>query len=251
MERWRRIQQVLDIVARHGKKGVRVADLVRELDLPRATAYRMMYGLEEIGVVVFNHVTGCYHIGTQVLEWASAFLSQSSLVQALQETVSHVTAEMQLFSYAAWLQDDHMVCVATAQPRSVYPVYVKLGCRLPLRASAAAKTLLSLMSSESVSRCLDRDQTGSHLWAPTPYTLSVREFIEDLAIVRKQGWAVCRDELEVGNSAIAVRVGKRASVAVVGPTPVVGASESEIVRTLRNAAGQVEPSVLLMGQVGG
>lgn len=251
MERWHRIQQVLDIVASCGKKGAGVADLMRELELPKATAYRMMYGLQEIGVVVFNQVTGRYHIGTKVLEWASAYLSQSSLVEALQETVSYVTAEVQLFSYAAWLQDDHLVCLATAQPRSVYPVYVKLGSRLPLRASAAAKTLLAPMTVETVSRLLDRDETDAQLWAPTPFTLSVREFIEDLAIVRKQGWAVCRDELEVGNSAIAVRIGMRVSVAVVGPTPVIGARESAIIRTLRHAASKVEPSVFLIGQVGG
>lgn len=248
MERWQRIVNIIDLIAGEGDRGVGVGEIAGRLDLPRATVYRTLNGLADSGILS-RLPGGGFSLGLKALEWAGRFLAHARFVQPLQEAVNQVTQALGLFSYAAWMQDDAILCVAIAQPRRLYPVYVRLGARLPLRASAAAKVLLAGLPEGTARRLLAEEALPG--WEPTPFTLSVEGAFAELVDIRQKGWAVCMEELEVGNSALAVALGPSASLAVVGTTTVVGARQEEILGVLRDVAAAWRVPLDLYARAGG
>ncbi len=244
MERLERIVKLMDFVARHGRQGVSLAQIGYALELPKATLYRLVNELCQVELLIHDPKTNRYHLGWQVFAWAAVFLQRSPYVDLLSDVVNRITDRCQLFSFAAVLTGNKVVTVAIATPRAFYPVYVRLGSSVPLRASAVSKVLLAGMDAKQAYELLRGEELDPSVWSPTPYTLSVDDAFEELETIRRQGWAQCRNELEMGNSAIAVPVGAMekswVGLAVVAPTEVIEQREREIMEILREEAQRLE-----------
>ncbi len=246
MERLDRIVRVMELVSQQGRDGASINQIGYVLELPKASLYRLVSDMEQAGLLIHNARLNRYFLSWTVFEWASAYYAQSSYVDVLQEAVNNLTQDVQLFTYASVFQSGRMFSIAVATPRSFYPVYVKLGARVPLRASAPGKVLLAHYPSDKVAYWLAQEEKELGFWTPTPYTQSMESFQHDLPQVDHQGWALCRDELEIGNSALAVPVGTSpcwVSLTVVAPTLVVAERTTELVAALRKTAGTIASSL--------
>lgn len=255
MERLDRFVKVLDFVARHGRQGVSLAQVGYALELPKASLYRLINDLEQAELIIHDHKTNRYYLGWQVFTWAALFLNQSSFVELLNDAVSQITAQCQLFSYAAIFTRGQVLTVATASPRAFYPVYVKLGTSVPLRAAAVSKVFLSMLDATTARQLLENEELEPGFWSPTPHTLTVDGALDELGEIRRQGWAACRNELEMGNSALAVPVGPLektwVSLAVVAPTEIIVSREREILDILREVAQSLEGPLELAQAIDG
>ncbi|MDA8194061.1 MAG: IclR family transcriptional regulator [Thermaerobacter sp.] len=255
MERLDRFVKVLDFIARHGRQGVSLAQVGYAIELPKASLYRLINDLEQAELIIHDTKTNRYYLGWQVFTWAALFLNQSNFVELINDAVAQITARCQLFAYGAIFTRGQVITVATASPRAFYPVYVKLGTSVPLRAAAVSKIFLSMLDPEIAQRFLQNEELEPGFWSPTPHTLTVDQALGELAEIRRQGWAACRNELEMGNSAVAVPVGPLektwVSLAVVAPTEIIANREREILDTLRDVAQSVEGPLELAQAIDG
>ncbi len=242
MERLDRVVRVMELVSQQGHEGASLTQIGYVLELPKASLYRLVADMEQSGLLSHNARLNRYFLNWRVFEWATTYFGRTSYVELLQDAVNSLTQSVQLFSYAAVLQGGRLFSVSVATPRNFYPVYVKLGSRVPLRGSGPGKILLSQYSSERVTELLDQEDRELGFWTPTPYTQSTSALTQEMQQMHQQGWALCRDELELGNSALAVPVGAMpwwVSLSIVAPTLVIAERTTELVDALKAVSQQI------------
>ena len=207
---------ILEILARAGEAGV--TDLARELGVHKSTAFRLVAALERRDLVEQHVGRGKYRLGTGVLRLAGATTSRLDVVQESRQvarTLARRTGEtvnVAVLSDGAALYLDQVAGSSALQPHNW------VGQRIPLHATSNGKVLLSALDGENL------DQQLHDLRAYTAHTITTVEALQqELDEVRRRGFAIAIDELEVGLTAIAapIRNGageSAASMSISGPT---------------------------------
>lgn len=195
----------LSILEFLGDQGsVSIADVARELDLSRTVAYRLLSTLEARSFVRRND--GIYRLGpklfalAQHVEWAvrdAADPFMARLVESLKETVVLAVRDgLETLSVHRLVSRERIVQVS-------YPP----GLRHPLTATAGGKVMLAYAEPEDRRRVI----------GPGGKALE-----NELAKIRRRGYASGVDELQPGMSALAAPIssvdGVAASVVVYTPT---------------------------------
>ncbi len=163
-----------------------VADLARELDLPRATVRRAVLTLEHLG---FLRADGrSLSLTPQVLRLATAYLTGDPLGTVLQPACEEVVAELGEPCGVAVLDGPDAVMVARALPRQLVAVGAGVGYRVPAATSALGRVLLAGRGDGGGSG----SDGGSGGGGP------------DLDRVREEGFAYVADEVEPGLQSVAV-----------------------------------------------
>jgi DNA-binding IclR family transcriptional regulator len=207
---------ILEILARTGEVGV--TELARELGVHKSTAFRLVAALERHDLVEQHVGRGKYRLGTGILRLAGATTSRLDLVQE-SRPVTRVLAQhtgetvnIAVLSDGAALYMDQVAGSSALQPHNW------VGQRIPLHATSNGKVLLSAMSDDEVRREVPQ------LAAFTANTItSLDILLDELAEVRRRGYALAVDELEIGLTALAAPVRNShgevlASLSLSGPT---------------------------------
>jgi DNA-binding IclR family transcriptional regulator len=192
---------VVDTIARTGP--LSLAELVRETELPRPTAYRLAVALEEHALLV-RDAEGRFALGGKLTGWAAA--AEHGLIARaapiLAALVEQTGESAQLFTR----EGDRRVCVASHERPSGLRDTVPLGAVLPLSRGSGGKVLLA--------------------WAADAAEFDVDA--KALAAVRRRGWAESIGERESGVASVSAPVRDAggavvAAISVSGPADRLGA----------------------------
>lgn len=178
-----------------------IADVARITGLPRAVARRCLYTLMQLGYAGFDGRT--YFLRPKVLALGYAYLSSASLGSALQPYLERVSAATGESCSVGVLEEDEVVYVARASARRIMTLALNVGSRVPAYCSAMGRVLLAHRPEDELAAFLDRVQ----LVPLTEHTLTSRAALQEaLERVRRQGFALVDQELELGLRSIAVPV---------------------------------------------
>ncbi len=104
---------------------------------------------------------------------------------------------------ASILDNTEIVYIARAAQKRVMSINLMPGSRLPAYSASMGRVLLAALSDTEVDAILAASQLKAH----TPRTLTDPRLLkEEIAKVRRQGYAVIDQELEIGLCSIAVPV---------------------------------------------
>ncbi|MGE5619491.1 MAG: IclR family transcriptional regulator [Sphingomonadaceae bacterium] len=193
-----------------------VSELGRAVNLPRATALRLLSVLVRRGLV--EKVQGRYQIGVGVVPMAHAFLLGNNLSRAalpvLQELAAASGATVSLFVRLGF----HRVVVQRVEGLQPLRYVMPIGQRLPLHVGAG-KVLAAAMSPEQLQQMLDG---LGEMRLATGQILTRDALLAELQKVRHQGFAVSRNERTMGVVSVSAPVvgpdgSTLAAVAVIGP----------------------------------
>lgn len=211
-----RAVSILEFLAQHGTLGVTA--LAKELGVHKSTASRLVAALERRGLVEQVEERGQYRIGVGILRLAGATSARLDLVQQARPICRELAADTGDTVNLVTLDGSAALYIDQIAGASTLSSYNWVGQRIPLHATSNGKILLSELTPAEVSRL-----TGE-LTAYTDRTLtSAGAFGRELDEVRKNGYAVARDELDLGLTALAAPIRNAhgeivASVSVSGPT---------------------------------
>jgi DNA-binding IclR family transcriptional regulator len=157
-------------------------DVVEATGLTRATAHRLIRGLEEHGFLVFLGGQG-YRLGPRLVRLASTAMRELPLreiAHPVLERLAQTTGESaQLFVR----RGDVRVCVDAVESDNELRTIVSVGAELPLWAGSAGKVFLAWMEEPERSLLISH---ARRLTRDTP----VGEILErDLGLVERRGWA--------------------------------------------------------------
>jgi len=184
----------------HGEAGV--TELARRLGLHKSTASRLLATLEKRGLVEQDEESGKYRLGLVVIrlaEHAERTLDLRSLAMPELDRLARATRET---TGLGVLDGDQMLTVAQADGPNLVAVGDWTGRWAPLHSVAAGKVLMSSLPEREVVRLgkrgLDR-LTGRTIAQLEP-------LLEELARVRRRGFATAFGESDAGLNGVAAPV---------------------------------------------
>jgi DNA-binding IclR family transcriptional regulator len=184
----------------HGEAGV--TELARSLGLHKSTASRLLATLEKRGLVEQDEESGKYRLGLIVIrlaERAERTLDLRSIAMPELDRLARLTRE----TTGIGVQDgDQMLTVAQADGPNLVAMGDRTGRGAPLHSVAAGKVLLASLPEREIMRLVRRGLTPC-----TDRTITALEpLLEELARVRRRGFATAFGEYDRGLNAVAAPV---------------------------------------------
>jgi len=232
------------------KTHFKISDLARELSLDRSTTYRILLSLERAGFVEREEAGGTYSLGLAAFEIGNAYLRQTDLIQVSKLIMAELASKAQETVHLAVLSDIEIVYVHKVDSPRTLGVISKIGQRGPLHCTALGKTLLAFQPEGERARIIQKLKM-------TPFTsrtiTSKQKLMEELQVIRKQGYALDRREIEEDVECIGSPIRNHmgnviAAISISGPhrkisTPL----ESKFVKEVKHAASLISSRLGYIG----
>jgi IclR family pca regulon transcriptional regulator len=178
-----------------------LSDVARKTGLTRAAARRFLRTLAELGYVRTDGRQ--FSLRPRVLELGYAYLSGLSLPEVAMPYMEELTARTHESTSISVLDEETVVYVARVAAKRIMTVGITVGTRFPAYATSMGRVLLANAPGDWLEDYLSRVT----LVAETPHTLTDRRQLEQaLAGVRREGYALVDQELEIGLRALAVPI---------------------------------------------
>jgi IclR family KDG regulon transcriptional repressor len=177
-----------------------VAELSQALGVHRSIVYRVLRTFEQRDVVTRSHPGGRYRLGLKLVELANVVLANMDLRQVAHPVMERLVRETGESAFLTVVSEDESVCIHRIESSQRVRVTLTIGGRYPLYAGASDKLLLAYLPPEEIDKVIARG-----LKQLTPDTITSPDRLrEDLAKIRRLGWAFSVGELTPGVAAIAV-----------------------------------------------
>jgi IclR family pca regulon transcriptional regulator len=179
-----------------------ISQLSKRTGLPRASVRRCLHTLSKLGFAGSDDGRTFYLL-SRVLPLGHSYLSSlplSTVAQPVLERLSHILHES---SSIAILDGIEIVYVARANVTRIVAIDLGVGTRLPAFCTSIGRVLLANLPAEEIEALLPRIEFSCY----TDRTLtSVEQLRRALLSVRRDGYAIVDEELEVGLRSMAVPV---------------------------------------------
>jgi IclR family pca regulon transcriptional regulator len=175
------------------------ADVAAKTGLSRAAARRCLLTLHKLGYA--NYDGKLFMLAPRVLRLGYAYLLSASLPQLLQPFLEHLSEQVHESSSAAILEGEEIVYLARAATRRIMSSGLCIGTRLPTYCTSMGRVLLAgLAPGEATDRLSNMERRRL-----TPFTRTgLDELVAILDVVRREGYCIVDQELEVGLVSISV-----------------------------------------------
>jgi IclR family transcriptional regulator, pca regulon regulatory protein len=139
----------------------------------------------------------------KVLDLGTSVMASLDISETMQPVMNELAERVQESCFAAILDGESVIYVARAVSSRVVNVGITVGSRSPAHAVSTGRVLLSGVDDKSLKRYFDR----AKLRKLTPYTVTSKPKLRAaIDLVRRQGWSIVNQELEVGLQSISVPI---------------------------------------------
>lgn len=216
------------------------AELSRRLGLPRASVFRMLQTLEQMGFVERVGDSANYKLGVAILRLGFEYLASMELTEHGRAIIDELCASTGHTAHIVVRDGREVVFVAKAAARSLMYNAIQVGARLPAHATVLGRVLLGDFSLADLRQLYDGVELRAYT-ALTPLTLPALKTMIDADAQR--GYGISQGGFEAGVSTIAApvfddrhAVTAAVSIAVHGAAGVDPAQQDELVAQVRMAA---------------
>jgi IclR family pca regulon transcriptional regulator len=183
------------------RRSLTIAQISHRTGIPRAAVRRCLYTLKQLGYV--DSDANNFTLKPKILTLGYSYLSSTPLTISAQPCLNNISRTLNESCSLAVLDDNQVLYVSRSATSRIMSVALNTGSRLPAYCTSLGRVMLAHMSEEA----LDAYFAKVKLKAFTPRTVvSVKRLKEILAEVRRAGYVVVEEELEVGLRSIAVPV---------------------------------------------
>lgn len=189
------------IAANQGEASL--ATLGKMLPIPHSTIHRILASLVQLGYVEQNQQNGYYRLGLKILTLSNTILEKLDLRKVGKKYLKELMQETGETANLVVLDGDEVVYIEKVESNAAVRFFSLIGRRAPVHTTGAGKILLSEMAQPDIIDILQRrgmPKLTSHSITSLP------KFLDELAKVRKQGFALDDEECEIGARCIAAPV---------------------------------------------
>lgn len=178
-----------------------MTEIMEATQLPRTTAYRILYTLERGGVIHYDQQKLVYQLGLKTMEWGGVCRASFSIREVLKPWLDQLSNETSHTVLVGVLQNDHLLYIDKRERTEGLKVSSEIGRLRPPHYGILGKLLLSFQPVEVVKQLLKRHP----LQAYTPKSITDPEkLLNVLASVRERGYLIAEEETITGVSGVAV-----------------------------------------------
>ena len=180
-----------------------LSELSQALKVHKSTAYRIAVTLAEGGLLRWNPQKGSYSLGLKILNLGSALIGSLELRTQARPYLKKLVGEINETVHLAVLDQGDVVYIDKLESSRGIRIFSDIGKRAPCHCTALGKALLADQPAETVRQILGKKGMKGY----TAHTLiSIPAFLEHLAEIRQNGYALDLEEHEPLIHCIAVPI---------------------------------------------
>lgn len=193
---------MLDVVVAESR-GISLTEAASRANLSKPTSYRLLQALVRGGLVVRDTTTGLYRPTLKIAQMAERVLAGYDFATIARPHMVRLARQVGHGVAAGVVQDGEVVYVERIEASTEIRVHHELGGRRPIHTSSVGKAIVAYLLPDELEALL-QDYRFERF---TDHTIVDRDaFLLDLAKVRRQGWALSRNEGVLGGSSISAPV---------------------------------------------
>ncbi|HEX4578119.1 MAG TPA: IclR family transcriptional regulator C-terminal domain-containing protein [Edaphobacter sp.] len=219
-----------------------ISQLSIKTGLSRAAVRRCLYTLTKLGFAGAEDGSR-YSLRPRMLTLSHTYTTSNTLSSAAQPILERMSAALRESFSVATLDGEDIVYIARTQVNRLMAVDLHIGSRLPAYCTSMGRVLLAYLPADQLEQYLAKVVL-------TPHTTRTVNSIEKLRLalrnIRRNGYAICDQEYEVGLRSLAVPVHSStgrvvATINLSGNAPRLSVLEmqSRFLAPLRNAANEL------------
>jgi IclR family pca regulon transcriptional regulator len=179
-----------------------ISQISQRTGIPRAAVRRCLYTLGKLGFVSAEDGRN-FSLRPRILALGHAYLASTPLAKAAQPVLRHISNALNESSSVAILDGDDILYIARASTSRIMTIDLDIGSRLPAYCTSMGRVLLAYLPPADLDAYLERVKLVQH----TARTIITREGLrEALESVRRNGYAINDQELEIGLRSVAVPI---------------------------------------------
>lgn len=184
------------------KRHLTIAQISHRTEIPRAAVRRCLHTLMKLGYVTTDGRT--YSLLPKVLTLGHAYLSSTPLAVTAQPILDRLSEQLHEACSMATMEGDEILYIArSATPQRLIWVDLSVGSRLPAYCTSMGRILLAALDDAALEEYIEH----AELQVKTSRTVSTPEALRaSIEAIRRQGWVIIDQELEVGLRSLAVPV---------------------------------------------
>lgn len=222
-----------------------LSEIAVQTGLSRAVVRRILLTLQHLGYV--DSRGRSFYLTPRVLELGYSYLSSLDLTELAQQTMEKLAQQVGESCSMAVLDGSDIVYVLRVPVRRVMSIGLGVGARLPAFAASMGRVMLADLADGELNEWI----AGNRFHAYTPKTVrTARALKSELQRVRKQGYALVSQELELGLCSVAVPIRAANGAVVAGLNVSLQYSEKahdravkDILPALRKAQPEIERAI--------
>jgi DNA-binding IclR family transcriptional regulator len=179
------------------------AELSRRLDMPRASVFRSLVTLEQMGFLERDADGATFRLGLGVLRLGFEYLASMELTEHGRPVIEALCERCGYSAHIVVRDRSEVVFVAKAAGRSALFHSIQVGARLPAHATVLGRILLADLEMTALRQLYPQEPLPAHT-PQTPATLDQLEAL--IAKDRAQGFGISQGGYESGISTIAAPV---------------------------------------------
>lgn len=208
------VMKVFGILQALGEqKDIGVSELSQRLMMSKATTYRFLQTMKMLGYVAQEGEADKYSLTLKLFELGAKSLEYVDLIAIANKQMRIISEQTNEALHLGTLDEDSIVYIHKIDSGYNLSMQSRIGRRNPLYSTAIGKVLLAEREIEFVKQALENVIFIKH----TERTLeNIEQLLEELALVREQGFAQDNEEQEQGLQCIAVPVYDRFGQVIAG-----------------------------------
>ena len=231
------VQRAIDILEcfDYQKKELSLSEISEALNLNASTVHGILLTLQVNSYIEKIPEKSKYKLGTKLLEKGTMVLEGLDIREIVRPYLEVLTRKFKETSHLCIYQLGSLYVIDKSEsPLSAFYMTSKIGLKIPLHASASGKLILAYLKEKDLDDVLKKIELVRY----TENTLSdLNTLKQNLGTVRKQGYALENEEVELGLYTIAAPIFNHrgeimGTISVLGPTVRIRENEDNIITDL-------------------
>jgi IclR family transcriptional regulator, pca regulon regulatory protein len=227
-----------------------LTEVAQATGLARAVARRFLLTLADLGYVRTDGRE--FSLRPRVLELGYAYLSGLSLTEIAQPHVEDLVSQVHESSSISVLDGNEIVYVVRVPTKRIMTVTIAIGTRFPAYCTSMGRVLLAAKPDAELDRYLSEVKLVAHTKNTVTDCAQLRDV---LAEVRRAGYALVKEELEVGLASVATPIHDGSGAVVASMNVSVnalrvdpGSLVRDVLPLLQDTAAQIEEGIQAAGR---
>ncbi len=200
-----------------------ITELAKKLDSNKSTVYRFLSDMEHLGVMYQNPESGKYGLGLKLFELGNRVQIKSAFTDKTNPELVKVAEGIKETVHVGIIKNKQVYYVDKVESPLGLKISTTIGSYKPLHATSLGKILLAY-SYPDHEELMNNGVFEEKLTSYTKHTITNHQkLIRELKKVKNQGYAIDREELELGLICLAVPIFNQknelvAGLSVAGPS---------------------------------
>nr|WP_281721623.1 IclR family transcriptional regulator [Nitrosomonas nitrosa] len=205
-----------------------LSDVAEKAGIDKGTTHRLLAAAAKHNLIEQDPKSRKYRLGLRFFEFGTLAVLRFGISQAAHSLIVDLSRSTGETVNLAVLSEGEALCVDKAESERPFRFPAQVGLRLPAHCTSAGKVLLTALSERELREIVDKKGLSRR----TPQTItSFDELTRELESVRRRGYALDDEELEIGLRCVSAPVYDQTRTVVAAlsiPAPAARFAKSEI-----------------------